>query len=411
MVETANSQFGGLDAFIWNFIYLFDVTDLLEQNRARILYQGQSAVNPPCLYSYTHSIVRWKRTLVYLVPGLHRVLAFFERLYKRSCRALFAFSDQSHNYPNKFVAALVAVIIIEELQVTNIEKSDLSAVKHVQRALKSRLQVFCSRIYNYKVDSIKEAKRSENKHLRFLAMQANMIRGLSFCLPSSYQRVLPRFLPERPQFTNLDLPACLLRRFDGGDYHYDNGQTKSCCCGWAFDSTPSGFLRLFDHSARSFARYVHSKPQKIRTKEGEIDFDARQAMNIVFGGPSTDSLMKKVVFRGALTFLFQRLFLTIDLVRQKLEAEMTISENILDDLARGFRPQCFICILRWAVVEYHKFWDSIKDETDAEVSVEHLRRFNIWERKWNDSEAERFVSDVLAIWCTCDSFWTTPEAE
>ena len=354
-----------------------------------------------CLYSYAHSIVRWKRVLAYLVPGLQRVLALIEKLYKCSSFELFKISDRLHKNSNKRIAASVFVMMIQELQLerlTNIEKSDLSAVEHVQLAFKNRFQVLCSRIFDSKVDSVKEANRSKNEELRCLAMQANIVPGLSFCLPSSYQMEFPSFLPDRPLLTNLDLPACLLRRFDGRGYHSDNGQTKSCCCGWAFDSTPSGFLKLFNHSALSFAFYIHSKPQKIRTKEGEIDFDARQAMNVVFGGPSTDSLMKKVVFRGALNFLLKRLFFTIDALRKILEAERTIPENILDRSARDCRPHLFTHTLRWAVTEYHKFWDSKKDETDAERSVELLRRFNNWKREWNDSEIHEFTSDVFRTW-------------
>ena len=359
-------------------------------------------------YVYTHSILRWKTVLIYLVPGLQRVCAFIARLYKYSCLEVLRLCDRTHEYRNKYVAAFIVVLVFDEFQhLTEIEESDPSAVEHVQLALKNRLKVFCSQIYHsdyYKANSFKKVNRSKNNVLRLLAMHVNCVPGLSFCLPPYYRKEMPNAFPHCYPFTNLDLPACLLRRSDSSGYQYGNGQTNSCCCGWAFDSTPSGFLGLFDHSAESFARYFHSEPQKIRIEGVEIDFDARQAIEMVFGGSGTDNLSlwkKMLVFRGTLSDLLERLFLAIDGVTEKLEVEVetTIPEDRLDRMAGNCRPQLFTHILRWAVSEYHEFCDSIKkDDTDTEKTFEILHRFSLLESKRKDSKRDDFFWGVLVIW-------------
>ena len=377
-----DSQFGGTYDFLQKFVYLFDFMRFFEQYRSNF-FLSKSNGTRLWFYAFSHSIIRWKRVLLFLAPGLKRVLDLIEKLHKYLCLSVFEDCDQLHGHTNKFEAVMVCVTIFDEIKhhqfehhQMSMEILDSSARDHVQLLLKSRLKVFCSRVYDFDESKLNLSKIDKSEANIKVAMVIARVPELSSCLPRRYQdpvwywdaefrRLLSIKKPSTAQ-----LPACLLPRLDISDYH------DSCCCGRASDSAPPGFLSLFGHSARSFADFVHSGPQKISLREVEKDFDARQALNDVFGGQGIDSssLNKRmIVFEKALYFSLQQVFGIIYVWTQhrEIDLEKMFSTDKIDPAVEYFRSRVFVCILHWAVNMYHEIWSSVKmPKTSAEPSLE-----------------------------------------
>ena len=377
-----DSQFGGTYGFLQKFVYLFDFMRFFEQYRSNF-FLSESNGTRLWFYAFSHSIIRWKRVLLFLAPGLKRVLDLIEKLHKYLCLWVFEYCDQLHRLTDKFEAVMVCVTIFDEIKhhqsehhQMSMEILDSSARDHVQLLLKSRLKVFCSRVYDFDESKLNLSKINKSEADIKVAMVIARVPELSSYLPRRYQDPVLYWDAEFQRLLSIEkpstaqLPACLLPRLDSSDY------PDSCCCGRASDSAPPGFLSLFGHSARSFADFVHSGPQKISLREVEKDFNACQALNNVFGGQGIDSssLNKRmVVFEEALYFSLQQVFGMLYLLTQRweIDLEKMFSTDKVDPAVEYFRSRVFARILHWAVKLYHAIWSwNKKCETSAEPSLE-----------------------------------------
>ena len=376
-----DSQFGGFHAFTQKFAYLFGLIDCFESfanddflSRAKILPQ-RTHWSDLSYWTYTQSIVRWRRILIYLNPKLQHVLVVVERFYRYLCIKMFQSCDLVHRWPHKADAMLFVGVLYHQIKhLTKMEPLNLSAVDHLQLALQNLLKVFCLRIFDF--DKSKKVKLSKELNLpdendRICGeMILDCVPELSGWLPPHYQRVSSTRKLDKghlsifnPPASSLDLPACLLRRSHRSQSNYDNSQTNNCCCGWTFDSTPSSFLSFFGHCAPSFARYVHSGPHKISLEIFEFPLDFRRVMNTVFGGPEIDksSLRKRMrILGGAVSLWLGISFCVIKHSRKDVDIEAIVKtpEGTVDHLTNNIRPHVFAYILMSALITCHDFLDS-----------------------------------------------------
>ncbi len=367
------------------------------------------------IYTYTQSIVRWKRVLVYLAPKLQHVLAFVERLYRCLCLRMLSSCDLVHRWPDKAEALLFVGVLYHEIkQLTEMETLNLSAVNHLQLALQNLLKVFCLRIFDFdksrKVELSKALNLPDGMDIFCGEMVLDCLPELSGYLPLRYHggsstwKIGKRhLLLGHPPATPLDLPACLLRRSRSSESYYNKSQTNNCCCGWTFDSTPSSFLGFFGHSAPSFARYVHSGPHKISLENLEFPFDFRRAMNTVFGGPGIDdsNLRKRMkIFGGAVSFWLGISFRPISHMRKdvNIEATVKIPEGTVDHLANNIRPHVFAHILMLAVTTCHDFLDSErKGESNSKGFASLSKQFYVMLCNSQGSRLGDFVDALKGI--------------
>ena len=278
--DTFASHHDGVDIVVHKFADLLGLRHPLELLGPRMCME-----NVFDLPNEIHNIVHWLRLLVFLVPKLQHDLAFFKSLYRYNCSNLFDDCDQAHMSPNKDRAVIIVVLTFYEIKrLMETDILDLAVADHLLLALKNRLKIFCSRIFDF--DESKGFTRDRGQILA--AKMVDCVPELSSCLPPHYRGrswgsdSLPK--DDKPLHSSTvppELPSCLLRRFDSSECCYDNAQTDSCCCGWTFDSAPSGLLSFFRHSAKSFARYVHSKPREGGFDEGGISFNLYQAVKTV----------------------------------------------------------------------------------------------------------------------------------
>ena len=355
------------------------------------------------LYTHVHSILRWKRPLVYLAPELQHSLTILEKIFGEISSFMFSYCDQVHRTPHKNAAVMVVVIIFYEithLTRTEMETSDPAEVDHLKLILQSRLRIFCSRVFNF--DESKELVLGDTEGLQ-AAMMVNSVPELSSCLPPHYRGRWPKSdsYYHYSQVSDdatipLDLPSCLMRRSDSSEYFYDSAQTDGCYCGWTFDSTHEGFLDFFGHSATSFARYVHSGSQKIGFGKAEVLFDPRQAMNTVFGELCLDGLglhERRYILGASMSFLLRHSILTIDVLREVLNSTEDFPADTLHDTANEFRPHLFSLILRSAITMSHDFWNfRRKYEHDIKIDVV---LFGPWAESKRFSEESKKSSEIF----------------
>ncbi len=209
-----------------------------------------------------HNIVRWVRLLVFWIPKLQHDLVFFKCLYSYNCSYILDDCDQAHMSPHKDRAVMIVVLTFYEIKrLMETETLDLAVADHLLLALKDRLKIFCSRIFDF--DESKEVTRDRGRILA--AKMVDCVPELSSCLPPHYRGrswgsalLLKYDKPLDSSTVPSELPSCLLRRSNISECCYNKAQTDNCCCGWTFDSAPSGLLSFFGHSAKSFARYSYS---------------------------------------------------------------------------------------------------------------------------------------------------------
>ena len=260
-IDTVRARIRRRPAFREKFGCLFNLIDYLEPSRAKFLRLNTLETLEPLFnfYIYTHSNVRWKRMFGYLSPEQDRELAFIEKVYRYLCYSVLYFCDQLHTSSRLDTSAVITgVLVFDEMKhMTKMEKLDPSAVDHVRLALETRLKVLCSQIFNF------DERKPKKDIPSCLTMIINRVPELSSCLSpacrnyaDTMEKPLRGFLPFDLPDTPLDLPACLLRHSDGSGSYHDERQTESCCCGWAYDSPPSFFLRL--RSFRTVFRALHS---------------------------------------------------------------------------------------------------------------------------------------------------------
>lgn len=128
--------------------------------------------------------IRWKRTLVYLVPKLQHDLAYFERFYRYVYPYLVNYCDQAHRSSHKYRAVMVVVLIFHGIKrLKETEMLDPAVTDHLQLALQDRLKIFCSQIFGFD-----ESKRIMCDKEYMLAAMVGSVPDLSSCLPPRWSR-------------------------------------------------------------------------------------------------------------------------------------------------------------------------------------------------------------------------------
>ena len=193
----------------------------------------------------------WERLLIFLIPKFQHDPAFFKTLYRSNCSYLFNDCDQAHRSPHKDRAVMVVVLTFYEIKrLMETETIDPTVAEHLRLALKDRLKIFCSRIFDF--DESKEVTRDRGHILA--ANMVDSVPELSSCLPPHYRGrswgwgsklPLEYDMPLGPSAALLGLPSCLLHLSHSSECCDDNAQTDSCCCGWTLDSVPHGCLNCF----------------------------------------------------------------------------------------------------------------------------------------------------------------------
>ena len=268
--EDINTQLANPYALFMKFGYLFDLIDSLEPTRVRGLlniFNIRKLSNTPIIsamyfYSYAHSIVQSKEILLCIAPRLKHDITSIERLYRESCLKIFKFCDVAHNSAQMVWAMLILWLVFDELHFAGESKElDPPLAEHLQSVVLMRLAVYSKRI----------SEPYFSRRLSSIPGLLLLAKGVPYLVPGSP-------LPQDRQGISADLwsvsrirvqptleaeilrfPSCLLSRSDVNERQPLVTPTKCCCCGWIFNSIPSGIIRFFGHSSDSFAHRFHAE--------------------------------------------------------------------------------------------------------------------------------------------------------
>ena len=400
---TFASAFSDRSEFEQKFGYLQELMDTLEplRLRARLYRREMLEVS---FYTYAHSIVRWKEAILYMVPEMERVIAFFESRFRYHYLNVCKLCDHMYKSAQKGLALIWTVLILDEVQYLRgseiLEPEPLLAESTIP-ALESRLKVLCTQIFDFDPPE-KPTRELKNQDL---AMFLDHQTTASSFLPSHYHspqssiiyiiRTVRNELPPPGTTVQWDSPPCLLSRANGNTSGYDTLQMDHCgdicCCGWMFDSLPSGLLSFFDLSAKSFAHHFHAKEWTVDFAGEKPAFEAHHIMHVMFDSTDVEQMIlqkemaivnlrkKMSIFRQACKVSLQHFFIGIRILKQ-LSTTMKLSEAQIKVQVEDYRQIMLFYILKTAVLIYYAYFKANgKSETGAESVQDLVAEFIYWQ--------------------------------
>lgn len=388
-LATFTSLCSDLDTFLRKCGYYLDLMDSVEPPGLRTIFYQRRIGDDFWFYSYCHSILQWKAVLLLLAPENRHNLAIFERLYRVSCLSLFKECDEAFISLQKDSALVVTALVFGENQYLRNMTPEYALADHIESALRSRLKVLCAQLFDWS-PSQKSVRKLKNLELA----QNISFAGASSFLPPHYRgclvhdRLTSRVGVLLSSDTTLweSLP-CLLNRCNSNKSGDDALQRDHCCCGWMFDSLPSGLLSFFGQSARSFADFLHANDGFINFAGESPNFEVRDLVSKFFGPldleeknrPKETTIwilkLKTALFQQALRRSLLRSFLVIHNLNKF--TTITLSEGQLMVQAEGYRQVVLLYTLLTAVYIFGSFW-----------SKEH----------WNGTKSVEEVVDIFDAW-------------
>ena len=345
------SAFSGRSDFEQKYGYLHELMDTLEPLRLRArLYCGDMPYMRLTFFTYAHSIVRWKETILYIVPEMGRVISYFEELFRVSSLAVCKICDHTYKSGPRDAALIWTALLLDEAKhgrESGIPERQPLLAESIIPALESRLKVLCTQLFDFDPPK-KSISELRNQELAMFSLYQPTTRPF---LPPHYRS--PRQsrahvdwavwdeVPPPGTTVQWDSPPCLRSRANGNKTGYDTLQTDHCgyicCCGWMFDSLPSGLLSFFNQSAQSFAHHFHAKEWKIGFAGEEPVLEAHHIMHAMFDATDIEQMIsqkrtaivnlrkKMSIFRQALKVSLRHIFFAICFVKQP-STTMKLSE-------------------------------------------------------------------------------------
>ena len=364
--------------------------DTVEPSRPRTIFYQRRSADLVWIYSYSQSIVRWRAVLLLLAPENRHILALFERIYRDCCFRIFKLCDEAFKSPWEGGALSVTALVFGEVQYLRNMTPEYVLADHIDLALRSRLKVLCAQLFDWGPSQKPVRKLKNWKTARMISH----FQGASSFLPPHYRGCLvhDRFIsragvPSPSDTTPLEPLPCLLNRCNINKSGDDALQRDHCCCGWMFDSLPSGLLSFFGQSARSFADCLHAKDGVINFAGESPDFEVRNLLSKVFGPSDLEEInrpkeitvsildWKTALFRQALCCSLRYSFLAIHEFNNF--TTITLSQDQLMVQAEGYRQLVLLFILPTAVYIYGSFWS--KEGWKGEKSLEEVVEiFDAW---------------------------------
>jgi hypothetical protein len=363
--------------------------NILEHQRMRLIVLDPGGHSIFEIWTYIHSIVQWKESLLYLAPELREVVGLFEMLEMSSLARVFRIFEDAQLHDKRDLIKILILIFDEVQRLGSTQRLDAALADQLQLAIKSRLQVLCTSVFDFHPPK-KPRKKLKNM---WLAQMIDYNKETSCCIPphyrdSSYAYALWLEVEgaalQHLDPNSLDSTSCLVSRSNSTDRHHD---TNRCCCGWISDTIPAGILNWFGFSSKKFLRYFHS--------ESVIRFKTTVFMNTMSGSWYLDnvSLLHKM------TIFYQsfRICLRFAIEHSQKFHDLTTTTLLQDQLLAqaGFhRELLFSAVLVNAGKIMHAFITSRGEgDTDTKEVIKALSEFN----KWGKNKPSELVEAVYGI--------------
>jgi hypothetical protein len=379
-VSEIKSIFTKQSATLWQD--LVAVMDILEHQRMRLILLRSGRTDILKLWTYTHSIVQWKESLLYLAPELREVVGVFEKGEKQLLAGAFRAFEDLQSLDKRDLILFLLLIFDEVQRLGSTQRLDAALADQLQLAIKSRLQVFCTSIFDF------HPPKKPRKKLKdfWLAQMIDYNKGTSGCIPPHYRdssyayaiwldvkvAALRHLDPN-----SLDSTSCLVSHSNSTDRHQD---TNRCCCGWISDAIPTSILNWFGFSPKTFLRCFHSESVILCGTLAFTSEDAHRIINTMSRSWHLDNvgLLHKMT-------IFYKCFQTClgFAIKQSQEfhdlTATTLSQDQLLAQAGGHRALLFYFVLEKAGEIMHAFYSSRGvGYTDTKGIKKALSEFNEW---------------------------------
>jgi translation initiation factor IF-1 len=162
---------------LWND--LVAVMNILEHQRMRSIWvrPGDKTILEFC--TYIHSIVRWKESLLYLAPELREVVGFCEMAEMSFLDRVFRIFEDAQSLDKRDLIRILILIFDEVQRPGSTQRLDAALADQLQLAINSRLQVFCTSVFDFRPPK-EPRKKLENL---CLAQMIDYNKETSCCIP------------------------------------------------------------------------------------------------------------------------------------------------------------------------------------------------------------------------------------
>ena len=383
--EDLNTHLANPYALLDKFGYLFDLVDSLEPARWRGAlgeFSSTPLTNTMYLYNHAHSVVRSKEILLCIAPRLKHDIASIERLYRESCLRILKYCDVAHTSTEMLWAMLILWLVYDELHFAGKSKElDPPLAEHLQSNVLMRLAVYSTRIsepyFSKRFSSVMRGPLSLAKQVPYLVPGSPLPRVRQGAV--SRGRVQPTLEAESLRF-----PSCLLSCSDVNEPQPLVTPTNCCCCGWIFNSIPSGILKFFGHSSDSFAHRLHANEWSESFAGDTVSITAEVLLGTIFWQPNMEisRLQKRMAIFGE-AFRFSLEGRLHQISPKIIASKITQTEDLINQ-ADKLRQLLFLALLLKAVGIYDKFRLGLgEDRFDVRSVAELISDFRTVKHEWN----------------------------
>jgi hypothetical protein len=374
----------------WND--LAAVMNFIEHQRMRLIVLRPGGDSISNFGTYIHSIVQWKDFLLYLAPELREVVGVLEKLEMQFLAGVFRKFEDAQSLDKRALIFILIVIFEDVQRLGSTQRLDAALADQLQLAIKSRLQVFCTSVFDFHPPK-KPGKKLKNL---WMAQMIDYNKELSCCMPPHYREFSYayslRLEPEGEALrhldpNSLDSTSCLVSRSNSTDRHHD---TNRCCCGWISDIIPTGISNWFGFSSKTFLRYFHSESVIhigiVVLPAPEIAHSIMNKMSGIWHLDNVSLLYKMTIF-----YLSFRTCLRFAIKHSQKFHDLTTTTLLQDQLlaqARGHRELLFFTVLEQASEIMHAFFTSRGEGyTDTKGIMMALFELN----EWGNSQPSEFM--------------------
>jgi hypothetical protein len=376
------SIFRKQSATLWN--NLVAVMDIIEHQRMRLILLPPGGNNSMVLWTYIHSIVRWKESLLYLAPELCEVVGVFEMAEMQYLALVFKTFEHEQSLDKINLIKFLVLIFDEVQRLGSRQRLDAALAGQLQLAIKSRLQVLCTSVFDFHLPK-KPRKKLKNMSL---AQVIDLNKETSCCIPPHYrdsayayglclevEGVGLRHLEPN----SLGSTSCLVSRSNSTDHHHD---TNRCCCGWISGTIPAGILNWFGVSSKTFLHYFHNESDTLLEILALTSEGAHRIMNTMSASwhLGNVSLLHKmtIFYQSFKTYL--RFAIELSQAHHYLPTTTLLQDRLFAQ-AGGHRELLFYFVLGKAGEIMHAFYSSRGVGcTDTKGLIETLVEFDEWEK-------------------------------
>ncbi|KAH8747391.1 hypothetical protein BGZ57DRAFT_916761 [Hyaloscypha finlandica] len=397
-VSEIKSIFTKQSATLWED--LVAVMDALEDQRMRLILLRSGRTLK--LWTYIHSIVQWKESLLCLAPELCEVVGVFE-MAEMQYLASVLWTFENEQSLDKINLIKFLVLIFDEVQrLGSTQRLDAALAGQLQLAIKSRLQVLCTSVFDFHPP---KNPREKLKNLRLAQMVAHN-KETSCCIPPHYRDSSYaygfRIDVEAEALRHLDpnslnSTSCLVSRSNSTDRHHD---TNLCCCGWISDIIPAGILNWFGFSSKTFLRYFHCESVNCFAILFLTSEKSHRFMNTWLESWHLDNvslLHKMTIFYQSFRTCLGFAIFAIEYGQESHDlTTTTLSQDQLLAQAGGHREFLFYSVLAKAGEIMHAFFIS---RGEGYTDTRNIRKALIEFREWEESKPSGLVEALSGI-CT-----------